>query len=186
MLIVGMGGTNRPGSSSETALRCALAAAERAGAETRCLAAGDLDLPMYEPGSAARTPQAESVVELLAAADGVVLASPGYHGSVSGLVKNALDYVEDLRDHDPCYFDGRAVGCIAVARGWQAANSTLRALRDIVHALRGWPTPYGAAINIAEVDYADGAFPNDVTEQLALVGTQVVDFARAVRVGAGI
>jgi len=42
------------------------------------------------------------------------------------------------------------VGCIATAAGWLGAVNTLGALRDIVHALRGWPTPLGAAINSAE------------------------------------
>jgi FMN reductase len=42
------------------------------------------------------------------------------------------------------------VGLIATAAGWQAAVSTLQALRTITHALRGWPTPMGLAINTAE------------------------------------
>ena len=45
----------------------------------------------------------------------VVIASPGYHGTVSGLVKNSLDYLEVLREDDRPYLDGRAVGVIAVA-----------------------------------------------------------------------
>ena len=71
----------------------------------------------------------------------IIVASPAYHGGVSGLVKNALDYVEDLRDAKRPYLDGRAVGCIACAGGWQAAVATLTGLRSISHALRGWPTP---------------------------------------------
>ena len=42
------------------------------------------------------------------------------------------------------------MGLIATAAGWQAAVSTLQALRTITHALRGWPTPMGLAINTAE------------------------------------
>lgn len=63
-----------------------------------------------------------------------------HHGSVSGLIKNALDYIEDTTKEERVYLEGRTVGCIACAYGWQATGSTLNALRTIVHALRGWPT----------------------------------------------
>jgi FMN reductase len=113
-------------------------------------------------------------------ADGIVVASPGYHGGVSGLVKNALDYAEDLKDDPRSYLSGVVVGCIATGAGWQAAVSTLQALRAIVHALRGWPTPMGAAINAAlPVFGPDGAVEDDrVRFQLATVGQDVMAFSR--------
>lgn len=77
-------------------------------------------------------------------ADGIILASPADHGFVSGVVKNALDYVEDLADDPRCYFDGLAVGCIATGAGCEATVMTLEQLRAVAHALRGWPTPLGA------------------------------------------
>ena len=73
-----------------------------------------------------------------------MITSPGYHGTVSGLVKNALDYLEELRGDQRPYLDGRAVGLIAVARGWQASVSTLGTLRQVVHALRGLADTVGA------------------------------------------
>lgn len=178
--IVGLGGTTRAGSSSEVALRYALSAAERAGARTRLLAGPDIELPMYAPERSERSPAAAAVVAELRECDGVIVASPGYHGSISGLVKNALDYVEDLRGDPAPYFDGRAVGCIACAFGWQATGSTLAALRSIVHALRGWPTPIGVAINTsAKIFDADGVcLDAGISKQLELMATQVVDFAR--------
>jgi len=182
-LIVGIGGTARQNSSTERALRRALAAARDADAETVLLAGPDLDLPLYDPGKADRTPAARRLVALLRDCDGVILASPGYHGSLSGTIKNAIDYVEDLRADSRPYLDERAVGCIAGAHGWQAAGSTLAALRSIVHALRGWPTPMGAALNTGTVLFADdGEVLDDTTRaQLELVGRQVVAFARAHR-----
>src|SRR3546814_16726321 len=45
------------------------------------------------------------------------------------------------------YFEGRAVGLIAVAAGWQATGTTLATLRSITHALRGWPPPMAVAVN---------------------------------------
>lgn len=168
-LVVGFGGTTREGSSSERALRSSLAAAERAGADTVLIAAWELEFPMYRP-DAEGTSVADRFTDAIRRADGVIIASPGYHGAMSGLVKNALDYIEDLRGDARPYLDGRAVGCISCAHGWQATTTTLVSLRSVVHALRGWPTPLGVAINSAEPG-------RDPTEQLELLGRQVVEFA---------
>jgi FMN reductase len=180
LLIVGLGGTTRAGSSTERALTIALDAAAKAGADTELFGAAELDLPMYAPESSERTARAKRLLEALRRADGLVIASPGYHGSLSGLVKNALDYIEDMRDDDPPYLDGRAVGTIACAYGWPATIHTLAALRSVVHALRGWPTPMGAGVNSAESRLQEGGRPGDdrATFQLELVGQQVVEFAR--------
>ncbi|MEV8630352.1 NADPH-dependent FMN reductase [Streptosporangium sp. NPDC051023] len=172
--VVGLGGTLRASSSSETALRVALDAAQAAGARTELFGAEYLaGLPMYDPDRPART-SGLRLVEALRAADGVIVSSPGYHGSVSGLVKNALDYAEELRDDARPYLAGRAVGCVATAYGWQAAVTTLQTLRTIVHALRGWPTPLGAAINAAEGRDGLGWIPDErVLSQLRTVGLEV-------------
>lgn len=179
--IVGLGGTTRPGSSTETALRSALRAAEAEGATTVVHAGAQLvRLPMYDPSSPERVPAARALLEDLRRADGVVIASPGYHGSVSGLVKNALDYTEDLRTDDRVYLSGLPVGVIATGAGHQAIGSTLSALRDIVHALRGWVTPLGAGIRtVGRVfDDAGECIDDHARFQLHEVGREVVEFAR--------
>jgi FMN reductase len=177
--IVAVGGTLRAGSSTEKAMRHVLRAAERAGARTRLISGPALELPMYQPDNAERTDAARDLVAQLALADGIVLGSPGYHGSISGLVKNALDYAEDLRGDVRPYFSGRAVGCIATAGGWPGAVNTLGALRDIVHALRGWPTPLGAAINSSErvFDESGGCLVPRVADALDLIAAEVIGFA---------
>ena len=175
-LVLGLGGTGRPGSSSERALRLALAAAQRAGARVELLGAARLALPMYAPEDPHRTGDAQRLVALAAAADGVVIATPGYHGGPSGLVKNALDYLEDLRADPRPYLDGRAVGCIVSAAGAQAAVTTLSALRSVVHALRGWPTPLGVTID--SLVTRDGVPPvEEAAPRLELLGRQVAEFA---------
>jgi FMN reductase len=183
-LIVGIGGTQRAGSSSEAALRVALDEAARAGFEVRAFCAQDLDLPLYDPGVVTRTPAAAELVAAVRAADGVIMSSPGYHGTISGMVKNALDYTEDLaKDEERVYLDGLPVGCIAVAYGWQAAVNTLNALRDVAHALRGMPTPYGAAVNASDKVFAGGECIDDgVRASLEMVGRQVADLARRLAV----
>lgn len=179
-VIVGIGGTTRPGSSSEKALRYALSVAESLGGQTQLFAGATLDLPMYVPESPARTELAARLISALRHAHGIIISSPGYHGSISGLLKNVLDYAEDMRDDPLPYFDGRAVGLIASANGWQATGSTLAALRSIVHALRGWPTPMGVAINTNGLAFDDSGCPAQeaIANQLKILASQVVDFSR--------
>jgi len=174
-LILGIGGTTRAGSSSELVLRAALDAMQLHGARTEILAGPDLIIPLYAPENSERHPGAQKLVKLLRACDGLVIASPGYHGSISGMIKNALDYAEDTaRDPRP-YLDGIPVGCIACAYGWQAAGSTLHALRNIVHALRGWPTPLGLTVNTTTPLFDDtGALDGDVRAKLAILSAQVM------------
>ncbi len=145
--ILGIGGTTRIGSSSERILRDALAKVEALGVATRCIAGPELVLPIYDSADAGRSPAAVDLVNAMRDSAGIIIASPGYHGTVSGLIKNALDYAEDLSKDSRPYFEGKPVGCIACAYGWQATGSTLATLRTIAHALRGWPTPLGVAVN---------------------------------------
>ena len=178
-LVVGLGGTLRANSSTERAVRYCLAAVARRGGRTRMFAGEDLDLPMYAPHRLERTPLAAELVSALREADAVVVGSPGYHGAVSGLVKNALDYIEDLREDSRTYLDNTPWGCISCAYGWQAAVGTLGQLRSIGHALRAWPTPIGVAINSADVWDVDGEFVDQsVQNQLELLATQVLSFAQ--------
>jgi FMN reductase len=181
LTVVGIGGSMREDSQSERALSVVLQGARDAGAQTVTIAGTDLVLPFYDPAVFERGEVAHRLVEALREADGVVLVSPGYHGTVSGLVKNALDYVEDLRTDTRPYLEGRAVGCVAMALGWQATVTTLTALRSIVHALRGWPTPLGAALNSAEVSFDDHGAPSnpEVDRTLRTIGAQVVQFSLA-------
>lgn len=148
--IVALGGTLRAESTTGRLLAAALSAAEARGARTTLLTGDAIAFPHYEPGACEGNPAIARYLEALRTADAVIVGSPGYHGTLSGLVKTALDYVEELRTDERVYFDGRPVGLLATAGGWQAAVSTLHALRTITHALRGWPTPLGLAINTAE------------------------------------
>jgi FMN reductase len=181
-LVIGIGGTTRGASSTERALAFALRGAEDAGARTQLFGGTFLHrLPHYAPESAQRTDDQLELIEAVRRADALVIATPGYHGGVSGLVKNALDTLEELRADERPYLDGRAVGCIVTAYGWQAAGSVLTSLRSIIHALRGWPTPFGAGINTLETrfDSAHSCSDPKVVEQLTTVGRQAAQFALA-------
>jgi FMN reductase len=180
--IVGIGGTTRPGSAAERVTRAVLAAAARRGAQTRMFGGTELQaLPHFAPERRERTSEQLQLVEAVRIADGLVICSPGYHGGVSGLVKNAIDLLEDLRDDRRSYFDGRPVGLIVVAAGWQACGMTLNALRSIVHAMRGWPTPLGITLNsIAQKPFGeDGSIiDQSMADLIELQADQILNFSR--------
>ena len=178
--IVGIGGAYNVGSSTEHALIVALKSAEQSGARTRLFGGEVLQrLPHYMTPGTADSADGKELVAAIRAADGVIIASPGYHGSISGLVKNAIDYIEETSKDARVYLDGIPVGLIATAYGWQATGTTLATLRSIVHALRGWPTPLGAAINSSGKIFKDGVCTDEgAARQLELVGKQVYEFAR--------
>lgn len=180
-LIVGIGGTIREGSSSERALICALQRAEALGAETRLLGGAFLGgLPIFDPRPTDLTDAQRELADAVRAADGVIVASPGYHGSISGVIKNALDTLELTRSDAQPYLSHKPVGTIITADGWQAAGTTLMALRAIIHALRGWPTPFGAALNAGAGLFDETGACKDQKDawQLSTVAEQVVEFAQ--------
>ncbi len=179
-LVVGIGGTIGGASSTEKALKIALHAACEQGFSTRMFGGADMArLPLYDPRATARTADEQAFVAAVRSASALIVASPGYHGSISGAVKNALDLLEETARDERPYLADMPVGLIATAYGWQATGSTIAALRSIVHALRGWPTPFAAAINtqLTKFDGEGGASDPAVVEQLRLVGKQVARFA---------
>lgn len=175
--ILGIGGTLRPTSSSERALSVCLAAVEEVGGRTEQIVGRELDLPPYEPGMKLDE-RARRLITAFRECDGLVISCPSYHGGISGLLKNALDYAEELAGDERPYFADRPVGLIVCAAGWQGIGTTLTGLRSIVHALRGWPTPLGAGLNTAERDEQyRSRFTDKELGQFRTVATDVVSFA---------
>lgn len=170
--IVALGGTLRRESATGRLLAAALELAAARGARTTLLTGDAIAFPHYEPDAVEGNPAIGRYLEALRSADAVIVGSPGYHGTLSGLVKTALDYAEQLRTDERVYFDGLPVGLIATAAGWQAAVSTLHALRTITHSLRGWPTPMGLAINTAE----PGDCVGRSQPQMEVMVAQIFDF----------
>jgi FMN reductase len=151
----------------------------QSGASATVFRGAALEFPYYRPDRVERDANQRRFLCALAECDGVVLLSPAYHGTVSGLLKNAMDYVNDLAAEHRPFLDGRAIGCVAVAQGEQGANTTLATLRIIAHALRGWPTPLGVALTGARAELTHSGEPADVTArtQLKIMLDQVLSLA---------
>jgi FMN reductase len=176
-LVLGIGGTPRRGSSSERALAISLKAAEDEGARTVLLSGAELLLPMYMPGQQ-QSDQASRLIAALRECHGIIISSPAYHGSISGLIKNALDYAEELRTDARAYLDGIPVGCIACAAGGKPLGRHWQHFgRLLIPSEAG---PLGAVLNTSSALFdAEGNCTDAATKrQLETVGRQVVDFVR--------
>jgi FMN reductase len=146
--VVGIGGTLREGSTSLGALRRALGEAEAAGAETELLDLRELNLPMYQPGRPLEEygPEVKRLVEAVRGADALLISTAAYHGTLAGVTKNALDFLQFLSEDERPYLDDRVVGLISTAGGDQAAMNAADAMVHAVHALRGTVAPLMVAI----------------------------------------
>ena len=178
-VILALGGTTRKGSTSEMALSLASDEARKVGATVVTVAGPDLALPLFDPAADATDARVGRFLDAVRSAHGVLISAAAYHGTMPGMLKNVFDYI-DGGGPAGAYLEGRSVGCIACAGGWQAIGSTLAHLRATVHALRGWPTPLGVAINSSTRVFAgDGRCLDDaVAASLRQMAVQVVEFAQ--------
>lgn len=184
--VVGIGGTLREGSSTERLVAAVLDACARQGANTQLFGGASLrQLPHFNPESPERNDAERELVEAVRSCDALVIGTPGYHGGISGLVKNAIDLLEDLRQDGRPYFDGRPVGLVVSAAGWQATGVTLGALRGVVHAMRGWPTPVGIGVNsIVQKPFSHEGrlIDQDIAALIDTQSNQIMTFARIMEI----
>jgi len=176
--IVGLGGSLAEVSRSRAALRVALEGAAGAGAETTLLDLRELDLPMYNPDDEEPTAAAAGLIESCYGADGMLWSSPMYQGTISGGLKNALDWLHLLRERDPPFLYDKVIGLISAAGGVQGLQA-INTMEFAVRALRGWAVPYVVPVAAAaRVFDASGQIKDEGVElQLKTLGSEVVRVA---------
>lgn len=194
--VLGIGGSMREGSMSLVLLKCALNLATLAGAETYVADIRTLNLPMYnsdvpldahptyeDETSAEEPEQPSSVHSFLAAvraADALLICSPTYHGTISGAVKNALDYLEFMSRDTPRYLGGRVVGLLGM--GGAGAMNVLNAAYHTVRTINGLAVTTTAivpksALDIETLTITDSALRDRVTTMVR----EVVELAALTR-----
>ena len=89
--ILGVGSSMRQGSFSTEALKTVLDFAKQNGAQTRLLDLQQTQLPMLYSNNQ-EIKEIRKVTDDVKWADAFILATPDYHGSMSGSMKNFLDY----------------------------------------------------------------------------------------------
>jgi len=133
--IVGINGSLRPGSYSAMALEVAISRVGALGIETEIIDLRKLSLPFCNGGDDySDYPDVAKMQQTVKSAAGLILATPEYHGSVSGVMKNALDLMsfEEL--------SGKVAGLISVLGG-QSNSNALNDLRIILRWVHAWVIP---------------------------------------------
>jgi len=142
--VLGVGSSMRQGSYSTTALNMILDMAKGNEAETKLLDLRQTNLPMLYAAKD-DTHEIVQVTELVEWADAYILATPDYHGSMSGSLKNFLDYFWSE-------FAGKTFGYIVASH--EKGLTVMDQMRTAVRQCYGWSIPYGISIN-PEDDFND-------------------------------
>ena len=178
--LAGLGGSMREKSYSRAALREVLRSAEAAGAATELLDVRELNLPMFVPDlpvegyPSSQQANITRFIEACRRADVMIWASPTYHGALSGVVKNALDFMEFLSDDEPPYLQGRAVGLLTIPD-----SATFAGMINAVHELRAWLAP--TQVTLSRQHFTAELVLNDERTQRRLTRLikELLDFANA-------
>jgi FMN reductase len=169
--VLGVAGSTRGNSYSTRALKIALAHAKDQGAETRLLELGKTVIPQYTPG-APDSKELEQAAELVSWADAIILASPDYHGSMSGTLKNFLDYFYEE-------FAGKVFGYIVASH--EKGLTVMEQMRTAVRQCYGWSMPYGVSIH-GEQDFKSGEITNDrIAKRVKMMSRDLVVYGALVR-----
>ncbi|WP_121968749.1 NADPH-dependent FMN reductase [Leptolyngbya sp. BC1307] len=141
--IVGIGGSLRTDSYSMQALHIAAERAKDLGAAVEVLDLKEMNLPFCDGGSDYPDyPDVEVLQTAVKAADALLLSTPEYHGSVSGVIKNALDLMSFEQ------LSGKVTGFISVLGG-QPNSNALNDMRVIMRWVHAWSIPEQIAIGQA-------------------------------------
>ncbi|BAT52001.1 hypothetical protein NOS3756_09320 [Nostoc sp. NIES-3756] len=141
--IVGIAGSLRPNSYTHLALQSAAQRLEALGAEVEIIDLRQWQLPFCNGGKEyPEYPDVQRLRDTVRNTDGLILATPEYHGGVSGVLKNALD----LLSFDE--LSGKVTGLISVLGG-QSNSNALNDLRLIVRWVHGWVIPEQIAVGQA-------------------------------------
>lgn len=141
--IVGIGGSLRPNSYSHLALTQAAKRISALGVSVEIIDLRTLNLPFCDGSDDYPDhPDVEYLRKTVKQADGLILATPEYHGSLSGVLKNALDLMSFE------HLSQKVVGLISVLGG-QPNSNALNDLRVILRWVHAWVIPEQIAVGQA-------------------------------------
>ena len=173
--VVGICGSLRVSSYTRMAVNLALSGAGQVGAQTELI-----DLRHYQlifcgavEDEEDYPPDVSKLCEKVREARGIILGTPEYHGSVSGVLKNAID----LMGFDE--FEGKVIGLIGVSGGRMGAINALSALQTIGRQLHAWVIPQQASVPQASEAFDENGklYDKKLEERVIEVGRLVARFA---------
>jgi NAD(P)H-dependent FMN reductase len=166
--VLGVAGSTRRGSYSTQALKIALEYAKKQDAEVRLLDVSKL--PLYNPDAPA-SKEIEQAAEAVSWASAIILASPDYHGSMSGALKNFLDHFYEE-------FAGKLFGYIVASH--EKGLTVMDQMRTAVRQCYGWSMPYGVSVNGPQ-DFASGELTNArLSKRVQMMARDLVVYGRLI------
>jgi FMN reductase len=174
ILIVGLCGSFNPNGATRRAMDVALDGARATGARIEVVDLGEWTLPFAGSRfTSGEFPDVERLQALVRSAHGVVWATPEYHGSYSGALKNALD----LLGFDE--FSGKMVGLVGTAGGSIGAINALSHLRAVGRQLHAWVLPQQVSVASASRAFGEDGRPVDarVEKRLRDLGRDLARFS---------
>ena len=169
--ILGVGSSLQDKASSTTALSIALNFARKYGAETQLLDLKQNKLPLYDPSENHSNLEIKKIKADVALADALILSTPDYHGSMSGTMKNFLDYFW-------AEFAGKTFGYICASH--EKGLTAMDQMRTAVRQCYGWSMPYGVSINDRE-DFTDGKINPKLELRLDMLARDLVVYGSLLR-----
>lgn len=152
--ILGLAGEYRSTSKSGMLVNAALSIAKQHGAEVVFWDLAEQPLPLVGEEGCWSHPNVQSFQALLTECDAFFLSSPEYHGTMSGVMKNTMDWMYDK------HVGGKVFGLMSTLGGVTNAN-TLNHMRIALRWLHGWPVPEQLAIGHVKEAFDEDGNLND-------------------------
>ena len=175
--VLGVAGSLRQNSRSTHALKSLLdIATNKYGAQTLILDLRETRLPLYNPTVRPGEPvdnNIQTASRVVKWADALVLASPDYHGSMSGTVKNFLDYFWEE-------FAGKTFGYLCTSH--EKGLTVMDQMRTAVRQCYGWSMPYGISVNGEQDFNAKGEIINvTLSRRLTMLARDLSIYGKLIR-----
>lgn len=137
--ITAIGGSPEQNSATFAFMNYVAVGLRAKGAEVNVVDLREFVLPLYSFSIEIHPENSKALdlLNLVRASDGLIFASPEYHGTVSASFKNVIDYFENLSSDEPPYISGKPVALIAAAGAEYSGAATISTMINIVHNLRG-------------------------------------------------
>ena len=169
--VLGVGSSLRNAASSTTALSVALDFAKKQDAEVRLLDLKQTKLPLYDPTESQSIPEVKKVKDDVNWADALILSTPDYHGSMSGAMKNFLDYFW-------AEFAGKTFGYICASH--EKGLTAMDQMRTAVRQCYGWSIPYGVSVSDSD-DFTNGRITQKLELRLGMLARDLVVYGDLIR-----
>mgnify|MGYP006109216621 FL=1 len=149
--VLAFAGSTRKESVNKRLARIALQAAKKAGAETTFVDLQDFNIPLYCDDLVATEGIPEGVLQfkqLLNSHNGFFIASPEYNGSLTGVLKNAIDWATikaDGEERMSCW-NGKIAGLVSASPGGLGGIRGLHHLRTILAGIGTFVLPNHLAV----------------------------------------